>query len=252
MDVPEHKTRNPESLSHTLPAVSEAAVFYQSRHRFYTGVVVFVIMVGMPLLVVPPLRHRLLVRIQVLREAAKSSGRPALEAKVGENTTPLPQEFVRPIAPTLPLPQLPNVIYPTSRAYYPQPTAPAPPVGIPKGAVRRGPEPKITRDTATEEPPAPEAERSDSSEPQFRQGKIEQEAYDLLVQSSPNVASLIQGGNPALKFKDWAAAKIEEDVYYVRLTFSRENGEAPYIWQVKLLSKQVTPLNFNARSLPPK
>jgi hypothetical protein len=81
---------------------------------------------------------------------------------------------------------------------------------------------------------------------------VEQEAYDLLLQVNSTVAGLVRGADPAMRFMNWAAAKMEEDLYYVRLTFMRNGGEALYIWQVRLLSKQVVPLNFNARSLPSK
>jgi hypothetical protein len=248
-EVPEADSQNSAQ-----PPGGEHERFYHTRQRFYTGLLVFLIMGGMPLLVVPPLRDKLLVRVQVLREAANSSGRPAVVAKVGENSAPLPAEYVRQLEPLQRVPQYPNIVYPANRTYYPVPTTQAPP-RTEKSPPRRGPEPKITREIPgeTSEPaPSQEAETSVSSEPEFRQGKIEQDAFDLLIQTNAGVGGMVRGSDPALKFKNWAAAKMEEDIYYVRLIFVHDNNEVPYIWQVKLLSKQVAPLNFNARSLPQK
>jgi hypothetical protein len=71
-----------------------------------------------------------------------------------------------------------------------------------------------------------------------------------LLQSNPAVAQMVQGKDPALKFKSWDAANRGEDTYWVRLTFqSQGNTEAEYIWTVKVQEKKVSPLNFNARSL---
>ncbi len=229
--------------------------FYRNRFRFYAGLLAFGVVVGVPMVVLPSLRNRLHLRLQVLRDAAESSGRPAVVANIGENKTPFPAEYVRAVQPVLPVTQIPNVPYPSTSTYRPSQAHPAvsperkPPERRPTSQGSAGaessktPAPVLVKDTG-------EPGDSGSSEPEFRQGKMEQEAYDLLLKSSTAVAGLIGGVNPALKFKSWDAAKISEDMYYVRLTFLRDNGEAPFIWQVKLQSKQVIPLNFNARSLP--
>ncbi len=86
----------------------------------------------------------------------------------------------------------------------------------------------------------------------YGQGKIEQEAYDVLIKSSETVAGMVQGKDPSLRFKGWAAARTDEDNFLVRVTFTQtaDKSDVPYIWQVKLVSKQVTPLNYYARSVP--
>ncbi len=252
---PKTKTQTSAAQKQNLSGAWDPVRFYRNRFRFYAGLLAFSVAVGVPMLALPSLRNRLHSRLQVLREAAQSSGRPAVVANIGENQSPFPSEYVRAIQPVLPVTQIPNLPYPSSNVYRPSATPSASAAAEPKPA-RRPPAPQPPRKEPSQAP-APvlvqdtgEADNSSSAEPEFRQGKIEQEAYDLLVKSSSTVAGLIGGVNPALKFKTWDAAKIAEDVYYVRLTFLRDNGEAPYIWQVKLQSKQVTPLNFNARSLP--
>ena len=232
--------------------VHEPAAFYEKRHLFYRSLLLLVILVGVPMLAVPPLRHRLLVRIQVLREASSSSGGAMAVAKIGENPIPFPQEYVRKVEPVQPVLQLPGVVYPSNRTYSPLVTSP-PPMEARKAASRPRVEPKLIDEPRTGQEPAQQAEEAPASdEPEFRQGRIEQEAYDVLLQANATVAGLVRGADPGMQFKNWAAARIEEDLYYVRLNFVRKDGEVPFIWQVKLLSKQATPLNFNARSLPSK
>ena len=59
-----------------------------------------------------------------------------------------------------------------------------------------------------------------------------------------------RGATRLCKFLSWDAAGRGEDIYWVRLKFRSEGKtDIEYIWQVQLQSKQVTPLNYNARSL---
>ena len=97
----------------------------------------------------------------------------------------------------------------------------------------------------------PASTPSGSTEPEikYQKGKIEQEAYDLLLKSKPTVAGMVQGSNPSLQFKSWDAASRGDDTYWVRLIFQSEGNDQEYIWQVKLQSSQVTPLSYNARSI---
>jgi hypothetical protein len=101
-------------------------------------------------------------------------------------------------------------------------------------------------------PAQQEAEADRSLEPIFSQGEMEKEAYGLLLQWNPNVDQMVRGGNASLQFKNWSAAKREEDTYWVRLLFQNatDKTEVAYIWEVKISTKQVTPLNYNARLLP--
>jgi hypothetical protein len=89
-------------------------------------------------------------------------------------------------------------------------------------------------------------------EPDFRQGDMEKEAYGMLLQWNPNVDQMVRGSNASLQFKNWGATKREEDTYWVRILFQNaaDKTEVAYIWEVKISSKQVTPLNYNARLLP--
>jgi len=91
-----------------------------------------------------------------------------------------------------------------------------------------------------------------TSEPEFRQGEMEKQAYGLLLQWNPNVDQMVRGSNASLQFKNWSAAKRDEDTYWVRILFQNaaDRTEVAYIWEVKISSKQVTPLNYNARLLP--
>jgi hypothetical protein len=210
--------------------------FERFRYRLYLCLLVFVVLVGLPMLGVPSLRHRLVERVQVLKDAVGHDGRPdPLTARVGENTDPFPTEYEIPV---LKRPGTPGVIYTADRVYAPGhggATTAAPPVAheAPDAAPKSG--------TA-------EAD----AEPEFRQGPMEQRAYDLLLKSKERVAGMVQGKDAVLQFKNWSAARIEEDLFYVRLTFiqSADKSEIPYIWQVRLESGQVTPLNYYARSVP--
>jgi hypothetical protein len=99
------------------------------------------------------------------------------------------------------------------------------------------------------DPDEPELSDSDERGPQYSKGTIEQEAYGLLLASNPAIAGLVQGANPSLRFVSWDAASRGEDLYWVRLKFQEQGKpETEYIWQVRLETKQVTPLNYNART----
>lgn len=216
----------------------------QARRRTYTALLVVVVVLGLPIVSVPSLRQRLALRFEKLREAvaAGRSGSVPVLAKVGENSAPFPAEYERhtPIHPQYSeISRMPRRLYSVAPQDLQQGAAPVDTQasGATGGAAAAS---------------QPEGGREGSTEPDYRQGKIEQEAYDVLLKSSEAVVKLVQGSNPSLRFKTWAAAKMEEDSYWLRLTFARQPDEleVQYIWQVKLLSKQVTPLNYNARSLP--
>jgi len=87
---------------------------------------------------------------------------------------------------------------------------------------------------------------------QYGTGDVETEAYDLLKESSTTVSGMIAGSDPLLKFESWGAARMGDDSYWVRLMFTRSpDGESEvYIWEINLRTRKVTPLSFNARSLP--
>lgn len=195
------------------------------------AVLVFAVAVGLPMVTVPALRARLRSRIEKLREALSSPGvvsQPAF-ARVGENKEPFPAEYERPVSP---VPQWRGVIDLAARTYRAEP-------------------PAAERSAPADPAPEPEAAATDQ-EPTFRQGPIEQQAYELLLQSNPVLASMAIGGDPTLRFRTWAAARAEEDdalLVKVTFTYLPDNSDREYIWKVKMLAKEVVPLSSYARSL---
>jgi hypothetical protein len=205
------------------------------RFRFYLGLLVFVVVVGLPIIGVPALRHRLSSRVEALREAARPNQGPvAVLARVGENAGEFPKEYEIPVLPRAAA--APYFIPSPDRVYGAGSTGPV---------TIRPQEPIRQSDSTGQDAPA-------EAEPVFGQGKLEQEAYELLVKSSETVAGMVQGRDPALRFKQWAAARTDDDTYLVRIIFSQtaEKTDVPYIWQVKVTSKQISPLNYYARSIP--
>lgn len=214
--------------------------FYRTRRRVYGLLLLFVIAVGVAAGTVPKLRSRLLTRAQTLWDAATGKHEPMM-VQVGQNQEPLPPEFELPSPPVMQMPRLP---------------APAKVLTTPDGGYRPGTGgSRASSKTEEGEPgslPSEEAEEelTADTEPEYQQGKVEQEAYDLLLNSNSAVAEIAKGNNPSLKFKSWDAAARGDGIYWVRLKLEAEGKPvADYIWQVKLGSKQVSPLNYNARSI---
>ena len=225
-----------------VPAAQPSERLYRVRFRVYASLLIFVIGIGTPMIIVPALRSRLISRTYAIKQAllvGPEKSKP-VTAQVGENSTPFPEEFARPqksVPQNLPRPTALNPVYQTGTTY--RPAKPLPKEGNP-------PADSEARQAV------PEALPGDSAaEPDYRTGKVEQEAYDLLLRSNETVLKMVQGSDPALRFTGWGVAKREEDVFWVRLTFmqSPQDVEAQYIWQIKLQSKQIAPLNYNARSI---
>jgi hypothetical protein len=225
--------------------------FYSVRRRVYGGMLLFVIVAGLSLAAVPAFRHRLAERIHVLKAAFTGETAP-LMMQAGENNEPFPAEYERQFPPsvaqTLKLPATP-IPY----AELPKEETPA------RGPARRTLRiPPVREDLSSsgeeEEARGPgESVPADDLEnqPDYRQGTIEKEAYDLLLNSKPSISGLVNGSDPSLQFLSWDAAGRGDGIYWVRLRFrSGQDPEIKYIWQVQLESKQITPLNYNARSLP--
>jgi hypothetical protein len=206
----------------------------RAQSRVYTGLLVVVVVIGIPILGIPSLRHRLYTRIHALYEATGPVASPPIWAKVGENRYPFPAEFERPVVTRSPS-ALPGMIDLANRVYRPPPPPPDTPSSPP-------PEPQNLPETSPSD---------DETQPEFRQGKIEQEAYDILLRSSETIAGMVKGGNPSLRFKAWSAAKRSADAFLVDLTFTQfpDNKEVHYIWEVKMSSKEVKPESYNARAL---
>lgn len=208
------------------------------RERIYLVLLIFVVVVGLPIIGIPGLRSRVSQRVHALREASDPFSFKPTPAwtKVGENRYPFPAEFEKPVVPR---PEFSSVIDLTHRVF-------------------RGGGEVQTRELSSPETSKGTREASRDSdvsgaapEPEFRQGKSEQEGYDLLLKSQERVAGLVKGTNPSLRFKTWAAAKTDQDTYLVDLTFIQvsDSAEVHYIWRVCLLSKEITALSHNARAL---
>jgi hypothetical protein len=238
------------------PGVRQGLLFYRVRNRIYSGLLVFVVCAGLPVLAVPTLRHRLADRVHVLRAAMSGGYRPMLIAKIGENSAPFPSEYEHAVAhrnyPQLP-PSITGAVQETPinvGQIYPQ-RAPKRQAktgidGTSPAAHATTAESKSAQEAPPEETPPEEAM------PVYKQGRMEQEIYDILLKTDANVAALVQGKNTTLQFKTWDVAKRQEDVYWVRILFAQlpAKTELECIWQVQPMSKQVAPLNYNARSLP--
>ena len=205
-------------------------------YRVYFGLLLFVVLVGLPVVGIPSLRHRLATRVTMLKEAWSGAGRsavPPILAKVGENTEAFPKEYEIPLQTWGKGPGMFEIGTPVFRA------------GGQAGAAQETPEPQAEEASAQAESDAGEATVT------YQQGDTERKAYEIVLKSSESVAGLVQGKDPSLRFVKWAAARRDEDTYWVDLTFkSGSNGaEAHYIWQVTLSSGRVTPLSARARAL---
>jgi hypothetical protein len=232
---------SPVNLKHPDPMR-----FYRIRQRASLGLLIFVVVVGLPIVGVPSLRHRLSARVMALKTALSGEIRPAT-IEVGSNHVPFPAEYENPISPVPRAPELPQVQNP--KMFSPKSsTVPSRQrsAGVTYEKILLPPEKKAE----TAEQPLEQTASSAESELKYQKGQAEQEAYQLLLQSNPKVAEMVQGSNPSLKFKSWDAANRGEDTYWVRMKFqSEENPDEEYIWQVKVQSKEVTPLSYKARSI---
>ncbi|HYK89457.1 MAG TPA: hypothetical protein VE398_11850 [Acidobacteriota bacterium] len=232
--------------------------FYRARDRFYMSLLIFVVAVGLPIISVPALRHKLSGRIQALREAMAGGKIKPVTIQVGENKEPFPAEYAKKVVPPN-YPKLPPYFAASQGLSGPIVSATPLPARSPARSKRTIRIPSVGTETesqaaAADAAPAGAAGQDSAGaepQPQYQQGQMEKEAYDFLLKSNPTVNGMVQGSNPSLHFKSWDALKREEDAYWVRLTFTSvpDNTSVEYIWQVKLLAKQITPLSYNARSL---
>lgn len=233
-----------------------AAAFYRVRQKFYASLLVFVVAVGLPIISVPALRHRLSGRLQTLREATAGGKIKPAVANVGENKEPLPSEFEKKAGPPS-YPKLPPYFAATQGFGTRMVATPSPApvvrgrrsISIPKTSADS--ESQATAPANVQQAAVDQDAAGAEAEAKYQQGTMEKEAYDLLLKSNPTISGMVQGSNPSLRFMTWDALKREEDAYWVRLTFVsvQDKTEVEYIWQVKLLAKQITPLSYNARAL---
>jgi len=224
--------------------------FYRGRSRFYTFLLLFVVVVGLPILGVPQLRQRLSARIMFFKTAVAGNVVPVV-ARVGANPEPFPSEYEKPEPPVRQAYELPPPA--AILTHTPTISVPAAPNSSPIRAATELKSAESRLEPEGEESAGQsgaEAEEPEAAGPKYQQGKIEQEAYDLVLQSNAKIADLVHGSNPSLHFVSWDVAQISNDIFWVRLKFQAEGSpDREYIWQVKLSSKEVTPLSYHARSI---
>ena len=204
------------------------------QNRFYTALLIFVVVIGTPLLGIPSVRHRLYTRVHSVYGAFGPLALkiPPAWAKVGENRHPVPLEFERPVVSR---PESPKLVI------------------MPDTVIRLGGDVPVRgskqADSKSEAPE--ESDATTPADPVYGQGKAEQEAYDLLLKSNEAISGLTKGSISGLRFKSWGAAKVDDDAFLVKLTLvqASDNSEVQYIWRVKPASKEISPLSRNARTL---
>jgi len=222
---------------------------YSGRQRFYMALMLFVVVVGLPIVTVPSLRHRLETRAAAIKDAVRGRTGP-VTVETSEEQAPFPEEYEH-YTTTFPGPgePLPMDRIFTARKNQPDLDADSPPALISPERSDAG-KPAFV--------PAPDVEKSEQDAAEsdsggglgYAQGEVEQEVYDILLESSPKVAEMVKGSDPALRFLSWGVVKRGEDLYWVRLIFETdENPNVEYIWSVEPGSKQVRPLSYNARSI---
>jgi hypothetical protein len=226
------------------------------HQNVYLGLLIFVLVAGLPMVGLPSLRSQLRTRVRTLRAAI--TGEPLLQAPskviVGENQEPFPKEYERAQAQERPsyLPKIDTqarspyrIIIGGQEGNLPakETAAPAPkgrlvipPVSVPSGGATNAGESQAG---------------AASTDSRYRKGKSEQEAYDLLLSANTTLAGMVKGSDPALKFQDWAAADMGQDSYYVMLTFIQTLDDVvrKYIWNVKVATKEIVPLSAYAREI---
>ena len=227
--------------------------FFRRRRQISLGLLVFVVGVGLPLIGVSPLRRRLSTRVMALKSAMAGDIKPATLG-VGANHEPFPAEYQNPVPPAPSFAAFPQFKSKVLDAQSPGASAQNLIPSRPRHASKAGridfPPPPVNKSAESTEQTEGQTASSPEPELKYEKGKAEQDAYELLLKSNATVAGMVEGRNPALKFKSWDAANRGEDTYWVRLKFeSAGNPDQEYIWVVKLQSNEVTPLSHNARSI---
>ena len=222
---------------------------YDARTRFYGILLLFIVVVGLPIVSLPSLRNRLIARVTAIQEAILGKSEP-VTAEVGETTLPFPKEYERPDSEFFD----PGDRFPNNRIFTALSADLATKVDTPPALIT----PESAKIDAASSSILPEdisgksASRvSDSDDGvHYTQGDVEQEMYALLLKAYPKVSEMVEGREPALQFRSWGSAKVSADIYWVRLIFQAGNDkEIEYIWQVEVPTKQVLPLSHNARTI---
>jgi hypothetical protein len=226
--------------------------FSVTRQRTYAGLLVFIVIIGLPIVAVPYLRNRLSERVFAIKAAISGEIKPAV-AQAGANPEGFPKEYETAVPAGPQIPPLPAAGIRTYAMVAP---------GLITSEIRKPSRrlqipnirPKVGGTEASTEQTGEEAAHVAADEPAstitFQQGSGEKDAYTLLLRSNTAIAQLVKGSNPSLHFMSWDAAHKGEDVYLVRLRFQSDgNPDVEYIWEVKLQTSEVIPLSYNAKSI---
>lgn len=230
--------RTEESRNQAISPLTTQTEYSGKRLPLYVRLLIFIVVIGLPIVGIPSLRGRLKRHVRTLYAAitAQGPGYQMLAVRIDEKTGPFPPEHAKSAARA---PEPPKIVQSPAR----------PPQAV--RAVQSAELRKPPSTTANVQQAAPEDSRQAGEGPSFGQGREEQQAYELLLQSSQPMASLATGSDPTLRFKSWAAARAEGDAWLVRVAFTYlpDGSEREYIWRVKLQSKEVFPLSAYARTL---
>lgn len=235
-------------------ALQAPMLFYRKRNRFYTLLLLLVVVIGLPIVGVPHLRNRLSARILQLKAAAAGNVNPIV-AQVGANQEPFPSEYERPKPPVhqvFRLPPAAKIIPQTPKVYVPSDSSAIRPPGVSSlegsQVIYEGEESAVPDDAMLGEAEEPG--------PKYQQGEIEQDAYDLLLESNARIADMVRGsdssmvGEDSMIFDSWDAAHRGDDIYWVRVKFRLEGSPVrEYIWQINLNTQEIIPLSYHARSI---
>lgn len=253
---------NPEAKGQEATHGREAPARPRYHRKVYLGLLIFVVVVGLPIVGIPSVRHRLRTRVQTLRAAVLRQQIPPAPAvaKVGETRAPFPQEYQRPQArprdlAELEAPLLRKGVQVADQGIKPFAIPPRPARAsvreVPTAPAKEKAGPPPSAPPSVGPPTASQPSTDANAGPLYRKGKSEQEAYDLLVTSNQTLAEMIKGSDPTLKFQDWAAADRGENSYYVMVIFvqTADDVARKYIWNVKMTTKEVVPLSAYAMSI---
>jgi hypothetical protein len=214
---------------------------FDARKRFYSILLLFVVVVGLPIVSLPSLRHRLVARVVAFQEAIMGKSGPVM-ANMDEEQQPFPEEFERPDSAE-------SDFFPMDRIFTAQSADSGPQVDTSYALIT----PESATDDTASSGTAPEEDTSESDSNDgivYTQGEVEQEMYALVLKEYPQVAEMVNGDDPSLRFQSWGGVKRSEDIYWIRLVFQNdEDLEVEYIWQVELQTNQVLPLSYNARTI---
>jgi hypothetical protein len=223
------------------------------HQKAYFSLLVFVAAAGLPLIGVPSLRARLRSRVHTLRAAALAEpvAPSPVAAKTGENQEPFPKEYAHTAAhPSY----LPKIDVPTRAPYrivLGESNPESPPVAAAPASASVKPKTPVADKAAPAAEDAAASGAASGTESQYRKGKEEQEAYDLLLNANQILAEMVKGSEPTLKFQDWGATLKDQGSYYVMVSFlhAADNTVRKYIWNVRLAAKEVVALSSYAREI---